>query len=767
MNSSDDIKHVKGESVFVDDIPTPSGTLFSTVFCSSIAHGKIVNLDFREALKVPGFVKIITYKDIPGENQIGNIIADESLLAEDKVEYIGEPIALILADSKLTANNARDKIKIEYEKLAPITDPREAFKAGSLISAPKIFEMGDTEKAFANSEYVFNDRVEIGGQEHLYLETQGTLAIPSEGNSIKIFSSTQSPTVVQKAISKVLNLNMHQVEVDVLRLGGAFGGKEDQATPWAAMCALGAFLTKRPVKLILNRHEDLYMTGKRHPYSVDYKIGFSKDFTITAYKVDYYQNAGACADLSTAVLERTLFHATNSYYIPNVKATGFSCKTNLPPNTAFRGFGGPQAMFVIESAIHKAANELKIPASIIQEKNLIKEGEKFYYGQTIKENKAVRCWKEAKSKFNFTNKQNEINQYNSINTLSKKGISLMPVCFGISFTSSFLNQASALIHIYTDASISISTAAVEMGQGVNEKMINIVSEVFSIEKSKIRVESTNTTRVANTSPTAASSAADLNGNAVLIASKILKDRLIHFICDSNNLSEGSKINFKNGIIYLNEKDKLTSWNELILSAYLNRISLSSQAYYATPDIYFDRKINQGNPFAYYVCGTAITTVKVDCLRGIYEIEAVDVVHDFGKSINAQIDLGQAEGAIVQGIGWMTLEELVQNAEGELKSNSLSTYKIPDIYTAPKSIKVEFLDDSDNPYGPFNSKAIGEPPFMYGIGAYFALANAISEFNPKLKLNYSSPLTNEKCLMMLYQNYEDNELEIISQDKESY
>lgn len=749
MKSSDTIKHVRGESIFVDDMPVPEGTLYASVFDSQIAHGKIVNLDLSDALKVEGVVKIITHKDIPGENQVGGIIADETLLAEDEVEFNGEPIAVVIADSAMTAKKAKRKIKIEFEELPVITDPREAFEKGSLIIPPRVFSMGDVEKAFKNCKYVVEGNIDIGGQEHLYLETQGAVAVPAEGNGIKVYSSTQSPTAVQRVAARVLNLSMHQVEVDVLRLGGAFGGKEDQATHWGVMAALGTKLTGKPVKLILNRHDDLRMTGKRHPYSADYKIGISKDHKIVAYEATYYQNAGACADLSTAILERTLFHVTNSYFVPNVKATGISCKTNLPPNTAFRGFGGPQAMFVMESAIHKAAGMIGVKPYVIQKKNLLKENDMFYYGQKAERVQAKKCFDEAEKRYGFSKREKAVDAFNKKNVLKKKGITFQPVCFGISFTNSMLNQASALIHVYTDGSVSVSTAAVEMGQGVNQKMIDIASRALSINKNRIKIESTNTTRVANTSATAASSGSDLNGNALLIACNNLLLRLKKHAAELLKVSNEEKIEIRDEVIFHKNKATKLTWDKLINSAYVNRISLSSQAFYATPDIYFDRDKNQGHPFAYHVYGTAITEVTVDCLRGTYEIDSVEVVHDFGKSLNVKVDLGQMEGGIVQGIGWLTVEELIQDETGKLVSNSLSTYKVPDIYSAPKKIATHFLEDSENPYGPFKSKAIGEPPFMYGLGTYFAIANAIKSFNPNVELNYTAPISHERILLQLY------------------
>jgi xanthine dehydrogenase large subunit len=749
MNNSDVIKHIKGESQFIDDFAVPEGTLYASVFTSTIAHAKILNLDVSEAENIPGVIRVLTYADIPGINQVGGIIQDESLLAENEVHFVGEPIALILAESQEVAKTARSEIKIDFEDLEIILDPRRAFEINSLIIPPKTFESGDVVGAWSNCDVVIEGIVESGGQEHLYLETQGAIAIPKESNEIRIISSTQSPTAVQRVTSKVLDLPMNKVEVDVLRLGGAFGGKEDQATHWAVLSALGAHHCNRAVKLVLSRIDDLYMTGKRHPYSSDFKIGINKDLKMQAYEATYYQNAGAVADLSPAILERTLFHATNAYYVPNVKATAISCKTNLPPNTAFRGFGGPQGKFVIEAAITKAAEKLNVNSCDIQKANLITVKDHFYYGQQAEDSKASISWETADNKYNFQQLNQDAEQFNQSNKLYKKGVAVMPICFGISFTSSFLNQASALIHVYTDGSIGVSTAAIEMGQGVNEKIKIAVANTFSVSVERIKIESTNTTRIANSSATAASSGADLNGNAAIKASKTILGRLLNFAAAELKVESIERISILNGKVCLDLKETELGWNELISNAYLNRINLSSHAFYSTPEIYFDRNTNKGKPFAYHVYGTSITGVTLDCIRGIYEIDYVKVVHDFGKSIDYNIDLGQTEGGIVQGIGWLTLEEIIYSDQGKLLSNSLSTYKIPDIYSAPKSIDVEFLTDSENRFGPLKSKAIGEPPLMYGIGSYFAILNAMKKFRPNKDFNFSAPITPEKVLMGLY------------------
>lgn len=749
MRSYDSIQHVRGESKFVDDLAAPEGTLFGYVFYSPIAHGKIKNIDFNETLKVSGVHAVITAKDIPGENQIGGVILDEELFASKEVHYVGQPIILVIAKDRVSAHKGVRKIKAGFEKLDPVFNPREAFDKGSLIVPPRIFSLGDVESAWKQCNYVIEGKVESGSQEHLYLETQGALAIPVEGGGVKIISSTQGPTAVQKIASRVLNMPMNKIEVDVPRLGGGFGGKEDQATAWAVMAALAALKLNRPVKIILPRQEDMRMTGKRHPYSSDYKIGLNKDGKILAFQTWYYQNAGASADLSTAILERTLFHSTNSYFIPNVKATAYCCRTNLPPFTAFRGFGGPQAMFVIESAIHKAANVMGVDPSFIQKKNLLKEGDEFPFGQKTENCRAARCFEETEKRFDFQAQNYRVKKFNEENKLVKKGLALMPVCFGISFTTTFLNQASALVHVYTDGSVRISTAAVEMGQGVNAKIMSIASRIFSIKPERIQIDTTNTSRVSNTSPTAASKGADLNGYATIDACSLILERLKKVARELVSADESSTVEIKDEIVYLNNRETEVDWVKLINHAYIKRVSLSAQAHHSTPNIYFDREKMKGDAFAYHVYGTALVEATVDCLRGTYVIDSVKVVHDFGKSIHPVTDRGQAEGGIVQGLGWMTLEEIIYNDEGKLLTDALSTYKVPDIHFTPKELEVHFLEDVPNPYGPFQSKAIGEPPFMYGIGGYFAIINAMKAFRPDKEIIYNAPITNEKVLMWLH------------------
>lgn len=748
MRNIDSYTHTRGESVYLDDIPEIAGTLNAAVYGSPEAHGIIKQLHLDDALAVKGVVKILTNKDIPGKNQIGGIVKDEPLLADGVVHFNGMPVAIVVAENADAAHEAVKKIKIDIEPLPVVTLARVAQQNGALIVPPRTFKIGDSQSAFAQCKYIFEGIAETNGQEHLYIETQGAYAIPAENGAIKIYSSTQGPTAVQKHCAEVLDVPMHKVEIDTTRLGGGFGGKEDQATAWAIFCGLAAYLLGKPVKYSLHRMEDMRMTGKRNPYTSDFKIGLDENLKIIAYEAQFYQNAGASADLSPAVLERTLFHCTNSYFIPNVTATAYCCRTNLVPNTAFRGFGGPQGMFVIEAAIAKAAEELRVDASEIQKNNLLQTGDEFSYSQKAN-SEALACWNEAEQLYHLKNLRKEVKEFNDANTLFKKGVSLMPICFGISFTKIHMNQARALVHVYMDGSVNISTGAVEMGQGVNTKMLQVAATVFSIHPNKIKINSTNTYRIANTSPSAASATADLNGMAVLEACSKILERIKNQAAVLLH-TKVEKIAIINEMVFADGVATGFNWDKLVMESYLNRISLSEHGHYSTPTIHFDTGIEKGHPFAYHVYGTAITKVTVDCLRGIYTIDEVNVVHDVGTTMNPIIDKGQLEGGLVQGIGWMTMEEIVFDEQGKLRSNALSTYKVPDIYSVPQKMNFEFLKTSKDNLAIFRSKAVGEPPLMYGIGAFFAIRNAVKSFNPKSSIGFLAPITPEKVLLGLYQ-----------------
>jgi xanthine dehydrogenase large subunit len=756
MKNIDSNTHVSGTSVYLDDLPVLNGTLFGAAFGSPVAHGVIMELILEEARQMPGVVRIFTATDIPGQNEIGGVIKDEPLLADHHVHFCGMPVAFVVARSKEAARAAVKMIRVKIDPLPVITDPREAQAKGELIVPPRTFQQGDTDSAWQHCAHIFEGSADINGQEHLYIETQGAYVIPQENNSLRIYSSTQGPTAVQRAVAAVTGLPMHRLEVIVTRLGGGFGGKEDQANTWASLCALAAWLLKKPVKYALHRMEDMAMTGKRHPYLADFKIGLDNELKILAYEVSFFQNAGASADLSPAVLARTLFHCTNSYFIPSVKATAWSCRTHLPPNTAFRGFGGPQGMFVIEAAIAKAAHGLQVDAAIIQKKNLISTGQEFHYGQ-IAQSEALACWKKAEQLYNASDLRSVVAQFNATHPLHKKGLAFMPVCFGISFTNTIMNNARSLVHVYLDGSVAISTGAVEMGQGVNTKIMQVAAQVFSIPPEKIKLNHTSTYTIANTSPSAASATADLNGKATLIACTAILDRLKQLAADEFNAAVAD-ISLLNGQVMIKGTSSSWDWQQLITAAMMKRVSLSEHAHYATPEIFYDNVREKGHPFAYHVYGTAILEVTIDCLRGTYTIDNVKVVHDFGYSMNTDIDRGQIEGGIVQGIGWMTMEEVLYDKDGRLRSNALSTYKIPDIYAVPKTIAIEALQTNQDNLAIFRSKAVGEPPLMYGIGAWFALSNAIRAFHPQADIPFVTPMTPEKVLMALYSkiNQETNQ-----------
>jgi len=747
MINIDAHNHVKGKSVYLDDLQELQGTLYALPFDATVAHAKITSIDLEAALNHKGIVAILTAKDIPGQNQIGGIFPDEPLLADGEVHFRGQVIAIIVGTTEHHCRMAAKLIKVVYEELPVITDPREAQKQNKLIMPPRQFTLGDTSTAWSQCDYIFEGRSDVNGQEHLYIETQGAYARPKEDGSIIVSSSTQGPTAVQRMVAQVLGIPMHKIEIDTVRLGGGFGGKEDQATPWAVMVALASQHLHKPVKMSMHRMDDMRMTGKRHPYSADFKIGLTKDLKIIAYEVTHYQNAGAAADLSPAVMERTLFHSTNAYFIPNVIAKAYSCKTNLPPNTAFRGFGGPQGKFVIEAAIVKAAEGLGISPAVIQKANLVKDGDELSYGQILQQVEAANSWDSCMKTYDYAGQLERVNAFNAANTRFKKGLAVQPICFGISFTNTMMNHARALVHIYHDGSVVVSTGAVEMGQGVNTKMLQIVTETFSIQPSKVRIESTNTLRVANTSPTAASAGADLNGKALQMACTALLERL-KAVAQKEYTDQ--IIELKDELVYANEQPTDISWNALITRAFTQRVALSENAHYATPTIHYDKTKEKGHPFAYHVYGTAIHEVTVDCLKGTYDFDSVNIVHDFGKSMNPTIDNGQIEGGLVQGIGWMTLEEIIYNEQGRLVSNALSTYKVPDIYSVPKQINIQHLETEGHELAIKKSKAVGEPPLMYGIGAYFAIRNAVKAFNPDADLAVNAPYTPEKVLMDLYQ-----------------
>ncbi|HBM16608.1 MAG TPA: xanthine dehydrogenase [Lentisphaeria bacterium] len=749
MRNVDMKMHIRGRSVFVDDIPAQEGLLHAVLFLSPIAKGTIEKLDISKANKAEGVAGVFVGKDIPGPNQIGHMIPDQPLFAEKEIQYAGQPIAMVVAESKHLAKKALKLIELQVKEEEGVFEPREAFKSGMIHAAPRVITAGDLDSAWSKCEYIVEGKAHNGPQEHFYFETQRALAVPGEDDTMKVYASVQSPGAFQHHIAEILNIPMHKVELEIRRLGGAFGGKESTAI-WAVAPALAAKLLNRPVKMVLGRNEDIATSGKRHPYEFDYKMGLDKDGKILAYQVDLYQQAGAFADISLAVLGRSFLHVSSSYFIPNLKAMAVSCKTNLPSNNAFRGFGVPQGVFVIETAIEHASEVMGVDPSVIKRKNLLQDGDFLPYGMQLEKTNAIRCWEELDRRSGgIARRIKTIEAYNKANTETKKGISVVPVCFGISFAQTALNQGSALANIYADGSVSVSTGAVEMGQGVNMKIALIAAKALSIGKDKVRVETTNTSRIPNASPTSASTGADLNGMAAKMACDTLYKRLQVFAAKKFNHNNPDEISIRDEIVYLKSAKTDYKWEQLIHEAYWDRTDLGCRAFYATPGVYIDRKTERGRPFAYYSYGTSITEVTLDCIRGTYDIDSVDVVHDVGVSLSHNIDKGQIEGAIIQAIGWSTMEQIKYNSKGKMLT-AVNSYKIPDIKFCPKEFNVYILENSLNPYAVSNSKAVGEPPFIHGLGAYFALVRALRSFRKDKPLPASLPITPEKAFMYLYE-----------------
>ncbi|MDD4686487.1 MAG: molybdopterin-dependent oxidoreductase [Candidatus Cloacimonadaceae bacterium] len=731
--------HVSGRSRFIGDEAPLQGMLYAKFLFSPIAHARIKMLDFSVAKALPGVHAVIGAQDIPGENMIGHVIKDEPLFPETEIMYYFQPLAMVLAEDESIAEAAVSKIKLEYEKLKPVLEIEEADKQKAWYIPERKIECGDVHKALQHSEHVLTGSSFSGGQEHFYMESQRVRAIPEDHDLIHLLCATQSTMEVQEVTAHVLGIPAHRIAVEVPRLGGAFGGKERSATIWGAMAALGAYLTQRPVQVLLSRHEDMRATGKRHPFLSNWKVGFDKNGRINAWDVELLCNGGAYADLSVAILERAMFHADNIYYIPDVRIRGRACITNLPPNTAFRGFGGPQGIYVIESVIEKIAAFLKKDPLEIRMLNAYKNGDLAPYGQKIQEATANKMLSLVANNANYTKMRAEIDSFNAKNQTHKQGIGIMPVKFGISFTTAFLNQGSALIWIYIDGSVSVSTGGVEMGQELNSKIAAVVAKVLGLPFHRIRVESSHTQRTGNASPTAASTGSDINGNAARIAAEKLRHNLetvAKLMIKEQKGYEPSQITFADGYVFSEDMQECKIvFSDLIVRAYQERVALGAYGYYATPDLYFDREIGQGHPFHYYVYGATIARVMVNTLSGEHRLLSTHIVHENGNSLHLEIDKGQVMGAFIQGMGWCTMEELVIDSQGRYLSANPSTYKIPGIRDLPEMLDLRLIASESKEASVFGSKAVGEPPFIYGMAVYFALQDAIRSVKTKVELRF--------------------------------
>ena len=751
------IKHVTGQSVYVNDIEA-NRQLAGRVVYSPEAHARISLIDIQAALNLNGVVAILTHKDIPGKNQMGPVIYDELCLAVDEVTFIGQAIVLIAAETEEIAIKAEKLLRIEFEELDSILDLHEAIAQDNLIAPPRIIECGNVPETLKSAPHVISGELETGAQEHWYLETQSALAIPGEGKEMLVHASSQNPAETQAIVAEVLGVAKHEVDVEVRRMGGGFGGKETQANHVAAWAALLANATRRPVGIHLFRDDDQKITGKRHRFLSKYKIGFNDEGKILVYSVELNSDAGATTDLSRAILERAMLHAENSYFIPNVKIVGNAYRTNLPSNTAFRGFGGPQGMAVIETAIDKIARFLKKDPSDIRKLNFYGIGGKNItpYGEIVANNRLHVIYDQLMASSDYILRRKAIAEFNYEHEFVKRGISLTPVKFGISFTTAFLNQAGALVHIYNDGTIAMNHGGTEMGQGLNTKIHGIAADEFGISPELIKISSTNTSKVPNTSATAASSGSDLNGMAVKNAIDKLKSRLAEVALSefksklkTDSINADQIIFSDNSVYAASHPETKIHFSDLVKQAYLKQVSLSATGFYKTPGIFFDRELGQGNPFYYYAYGMAVSEVVVDVLTGESKLLRTDILHDVGDSLNPEIDLGQIEGGFIQGVGWVTTEEIKWDKKGHLLTHSPDTYKIPTVNDIPDILNVELLTGYPNEGTIRKSKAVGEPPLMLAFSVWLAIKDAVSAVgNHEFEPAFSLPATAEVVLLSI-------------------
>jgi xanthine dehydrogenase large subunit len=720
-------KHVSGAAIYVDDIPTPADCLHAAFGLSERARARIVSLDLSAVRAAPGVVEVLVAEDIPGANDASPSVHDEPILATGEVFYVGQQIFAVIATSHLAARKAARKAKVEYEDLAAILTIDEALAAESLFEKPYEFRVGDAEAAVAAAPHRVEGRIEIGAQEHFYLEGQAALAVPGEDGDVTVHSSSQHPTEIQHKVAENLGVDFNAVTVEVRRMGGGFGGKESQGNAVAAICAVAAKRLNRPVKMRYDRDDDFIITGKRHDFRIDYRAGFDDTGRLAGVVFEQAARCGWAQDLSMPVCDRAMFHADNAYHLPAALIRSYRCRTNTCSNTAFRGFGGPQGMVGIERVMDHIAADLGRDPLEVRRANYYDrpDGERVTtpYHMTVEDNVIHEITEELAASSDYINRRAQIAEFNAKSPILKRGIALTPVKFGISFTLTHLNQAAALVHVYTDGSVHLNHGGTEMGQGLFTKVAQVAAESFQIDLDKVKITATNTGKAANTSATAASSGSDINGMAVKDACDKIKARLAEFAAERWQ-ARPDEVQFLPGRVAVGGSE--VGFRELVQAAYQARGPLSSTGFYATPKISWDRAAARGRPFFYFAYGAAVTEVIVDTLTGENRMTRVDILHDCGESLNPALDLGQIEGGFVQGAGWLTTEELVWDAKGRLTTHAPSTYKIPACSDRPADMRIALWDKGRNREDTiFRSKAVGEPPLMLGISALMALSDAIA------------------------------------------
>ncbi|MBS1181123.1 MAG: xdhA [Proteobacteria bacterium] len=738
------VLHVTGRAVYIDDMVEPSGTLhLAPGFCPDMARGRIRDIDLSRVRQAPGVVAVLTAADIPGRNDWSTSIGGDPILAENEVEFWGEVLFCVVAETRDAARRATRLALFEGEAEPPVLTTEEAKIKGLRVLDDYGYGRGDVARSFASAQRRFDGIIRNGGQEHFYLEGQIALAIPGEAGDMHVYSSTQHPSEVQNCVAHMLGLPSAMVTVEVRRMGGGFGGKESQASQWACLAALGARVTGRPCKLRLDRDDDMVMTGKRHDMTTAFSVAYDSSGKILAADIDFMARCGYSADLSGGVNDRTLFHADNAYYYPNVALKSERLKTNTVTNTAFRGFGGPQGILAAERIMDTLAIVTGIDPLEIRKRNFYGPGRDVTpYGQKVEDNILPELVADLEKSCDYAKRRQECRAFNTRNRILRKGIALTPLKFGIAFTLTHLNQAGALVHVYADGSVHLNHGGTEMGQGLNTKVAQVTADAFGIPLDRVRITATNTAKVPNTSATAASSGSDLNGMAALAACDEIKQRMVaHLLATTNAAPEtvvfsGGRVNHAGGSL---------SFADLAKSCYENRIQLSAAGFYSTPKIHWDRQKAEGRPFLYFAYGAACAEVIIDTMTGEMKVDRVDILHDCGRSLNPAIDIGQIEGAFVQGMGWLTTEELVWDDKGRLSTHAPSTYKIPTVGDVPAAFNTRLWEGANREETIHSSKAVGEPPLMLACSVFSAIFDALASLKPGVVPPLDAPATPESIM----------------------
>ncbi|MEM8947332.1 MAG: xanthine dehydrogenase molybdopterin binding subunit [Planctomycetota bacterium] len=759
--------HVSGSAQYIDDLPRREGELVVTFVGAPVASGRVRSLDLAAARALPGVACVLTHEDLGGPNHFGPIIVDEPFLVADEISYIGQPIVVIGAESATLAAKARKLVQIECETLPAVLTIDEAIAADSFIGPTRHMTSpgAEDDEAFASAlneaPHTLSGQFHSNGQEQFYFETQAAIAEPGEAGVVKVISSTQNPTEAQAVVAEALGLGMHEVVCECPRMGGGFGGKETQSSLTAVMAAMVARHTGRPARLVLDRGDDMRITGKRHQYQTDYRVGFDDDGRLLAAEFHFYSNGGAFADLSTSVMERTMLHADNAYCVPQMRVSGTVCRTNLPPNTAFRGFGGPQGLAVIENCLQEIARVVGRDALDVRQLNLYRDGNEdrsvTHYGQIVRDHVLPEICGQLAESSDYRERLSQVDEFNHSSRTHVKGIALSPVKFGISFTTKFLNQANALVNVYTDGTVQVSTGGTEMGQGLNTKIKQLVADEFGLSPQSVRLMTTSTEKNHNTSPTAASAGTDLNGAAALDACRKIAGRMKHYaanlFADAQRglVASPEHVCIADGYVY-DDRDPDVShrieFGEFCAMARRERVDLGARGFFATPGVDYNRETGRGNPFFYYTTGAAVAEVIIDRLTGELQVDRADLLMDIGKMINPGVDRGQVIGGFIQGVGWVTDEELRYDDTGQLLSTGPTTYKIPNVTDLPQELNVDFIDNPKHQKNVRLSKAVGEPPLMLGLAVWLAARYALGSLANGQSINLAIPATSEELLMTM-------------------